>query len=438
MAEEVWSIKEKINKTKIKIMLRAIKIRLYPNKTQTEQFNKLLGCYRVVYNQCLNKKIKSYEENKTSENLTTLGKFFHHELLKDDNFSWLREQNTKVLKQAINDMLTAYKNFFTSHRGYPKFKSKKDNKQSCRFELGAISKRNDYASYRLSLANIRNVKFRCSEKYANYLQRHKANIRQATLSKLPCGEYYLSILVDGSLTHQVKNTDNSVGIDLGVKDFVITSDGETFDNLHFKKSEKSKIKRLQRQLSRKQKGSRNRNKARIRLAKVYKRINDRKQYYLHYVSNSLIDDNQVICMEDLNVKGMVKNHKLAESILEMNFGEFRRMLEYKSKWYNRKIVFVDRFYPSSKTCHSCGYVNKQLCLSDREWKCPNCGAVVERDYNAALNILDEGIRIIGSSTTEFTLVDYPLVDDKVATPLKSNGRLKQENHNEQKLKFVQV
>ena len=211
-----------------------------------------------------------------------------------------------------------------------------------------------------------------------------------------------------------------------------------FDNLHFKKSEKSKIKRLQRQLSRKQKGSSNRNKARIRLAKVYKRINDRKQYYLHYVSNSLIDDNQIICMEDLNVKGMVKSHKLAERILEMNFGEFRRMLEYKSKWYNRKIVFVDRFYPSSKTCNICCYVNKQLRLSDREWKCPNCGAVVERDYNAALNILDEGIRIIGSSTTEFTLVDYPLVDDKVATPLKSNGRLKQENHNERMLKFVQV
>ena len=419
-------------------MLRAIKIRLYPNKTQAEQFNKLLGCYRVVYNQCLNKKIKSYEKDKTSENLTTLGKFFHHELLKDDNFYWLREQNTKVLKQAIKDMLTAYKNFFTLYTGYPKFKSKKDNKQSCRFELGAISRRNDYTSYRLSLANIKSVKFRCSKKYANYLQKHKDNIRQATLSKLPCGEYYLSILINGSLIHQVKNASNSVGIDLGVKDFVITSDGEIFSNLHFKKSEKNKIKRLQRQLSRKQDGSRNRDKARIRLAKVYKRINDKKQYYLHYISNSFIDDNQVICMEDLNVKGMVKNHKLAESILEMNFGEFRRILKYKSRWYNRKIVFVNRFYPSSKTCHNCGYINKQLRLSDRKWKCPNCGSIIERDYNAALNILDEGIRIIGSSTTEFTLVDYPTMDDKVVTPLKSSGRLKQENHNKRKLKFVQV
>ena len=180
-------------------------------------FNKLLGCYRVVYNQCLARKIKSYEETNTSENLSTLGQFVHHELLKNDNFIWLREQNTKVLKQAVKDMLTAYKNFFERHTGYPKFKSKHDNKQSCRFELGAISKRNDYTAYHLSLANIRNVKFRCSEKYAQYLQKHHDNIRQATLTRLPCGEYYLSILVDGDLTHKgLKDTDKAVGIDLGI------------------------------------------------------------------------------------------------------------------------------------------------------------------------------------------------------------------------------
>ena len=377
-------------------MLRAIKIRLYPNKEQATMINKLLGCYRVVYNQSLNRKIESYKNEGKSENLTTLSKFLHHELLKDDNFLWLREQNTKVLHQAIRDMLTAYKNFFERHTGYPKFKSKHDNKQSCRFELGAISKRNIYTNYNLSLANIRNIKFRCNKKYADYLQKNHDNIRQATLTRLPCEEYYLSILVDGDLTHNVKDTKTSVGIDLGVKDFVITSDGEVFDNLHFKKSKTNKIKRLQRQLSNKQKGSNNRNKARVRLAKAYKKINDKKQYYLHAVSNSLIDENQVICMEDLNVKGMVKNHSLAESISEMNFGEFRRMLEYKAKWYNRKLIFVDRFYPSSKTCHHCGYVNKQLKLSDREWVCPKCGEVVERDYNAALNILDEGLRIIGA------------------------------------------
>ena len=375
-------------------MLRAVKIRLYPNVIQATQINMLLGCYRVVYNQCLARKIKSYEENKISENRTTLSHFIHHELLKDDNFVWLREQNTKVLKQAVNDMLSAYKNFFERHTGYPRFKSKKDNKQSCRFELGAISKRNVYTDYKLSLANIKNVKFRCNEKYAQYLQKHKENIRQATLTKLPCGEYYLSILIDGDLTHKVKESHHTIGIDLGVKDFIVTSDGEVFENLHFKKSESKKLIKIQKQLSRKQNGSNNRNKSRIKLAKVYKRITDKKQYYLHQVSNYLIDENQVICMEDLNVKGMLRNHKLAESIQELNFGEFKRMLEYKANWYGRKLVFVDRFYPSSKTCNHCGYVNKKLKLSDRQWICPDCGKIIERDYNAALNIRDEGIRLI--------------------------------------------
>ena len=242
----------------------------------------------------------------------------------------------------------------------------------------------------------------------------------------------MSILVDGDLIHKgLQDSDNCVGIDLGVKEFIITSEGEVFNNLHFKKNETIKLNKLQKQLSRKQKGSNNRNKARIKLAKVYKTINDRKQYYLHYVSNSLIDENQVICMEDLNVKGMVKNHKLAESILEMNFGEFRRILEYKARWYNRKIVFVDRFYPSSKTCNNCGYIYKKLKLSDREWICPNCGKLINRDYNAALNILDEGLRIIGCSTPEFKLVDYSTMDDRSEMNLKSSDRVKQEVNKEQ-------
>ena len=408
-------------------MLRAVKIRSYPNKSQAIQFDKLLGCYRFVYNKCLARKIKSYEENKINETLSSLGYFIHHELLKDINFVWLREQNTKVLKQALVDMLVAYKNFFKRHTGYPKYKSKHDNKQSCRFEKGTISKRNDYTTYHISLANIRNVRFKCSKKYAEYLQKHHDNIKQATLTKLPYGEYHLSILVDGSLIHKVKETNKAIGIDLGLKDFVITSDGEVFNNLHFKKSETKKIKRLQHQLSKKRKGSNNRNKARVRLAKVYKKINDRKQYYLHAVSNSLIDENQVICMENLNVKGMVKNHNLAESVSEMNFYEFRRMLEYKAKWYNRKIVFVDRYFPSSKTCNHCGYVNKNLTLKDRQWVCPQCGNVIERDYNAALNILDEGLRIIGCSSPEFKLVENPTMDDPIINDvLKSSGSTKQE------------
>ena len=204
-------------------MLKAIKIRLYPNKTQEVQINKLLGCYRFVYNQCLDRKINNYKESGVTDNLTTLGHYFHNDLTKQHEYSWLNEQNTKVLKQSIRDMLDAYKHFFNQHMGYPKFKSKHDNKQSCRFPLEAISKKNNYEERKLSLANIHDVKFRCSDEYINYLTKNKAGIRDATLSKLPCGQYYLSILVDGDLMKQVQVSQNTVGIDLGIKDFIVTS-----------------------------------------------------------------------------------------------------------------------------------------------------------------------------------------------------------------------
>ena len=424
-------------------MLKAVKIRLYPTTAQATQINKLLGCCRVVYNQCLERKINTYQTTGKSESLTTLSHFFHHELIKDESFSWLNEQNTRVLKQKIKDMLGAYQNFFKQHKGFPKKKSKKDNVQKCRFDRASVSKRNVYTNYRLSLANIHGIKFRCSEKFASYLQKHKGSISSATLTKLACGQYYLSILVDGDLTRKVKETNKVVGIDLGIKDFVITSDGRKFENPHFAKSQVQKVKRLQRQLSRKVKGSNNRAKARLRLARVYKRITDKKQYYLHTVSNMLIDENQVICMEDLNVKGMTRNHNLASSILEMNFGELRRMLEYKAKWYNRKIVYVDRYHPSSKTCSHCGYINRDLTLNDRTWVCPECGTYHDRDVNAAVNILNEGKRIIGHCMPEYTLVDCPTterwqhsnvltVDDILGNEaLKSSDRLKQEADKEQ-------
>ena len=184
---------------------------------------------------------------------------------------------------------------------------------------------------------------------------------------------------------------------------------------------------MHRQLSKKQKGSNNKEKSRIKLAKLYNKIANRKQYYLHQVSNVLINDNQVICMEDLNVKGMMKNHKLADSVQEMNFGELRRILEYKCKWYGRELVFIDRWFPSSKRCNHCGYINKDLTLNDRTWICPECGSVIDRDYNAALNILEEGLRIIGLSSPEYTPVENPTMDDRTMF-LRSSDSMKQEKN----------
>ena len=403
-------------------MLKAIKIRLYPSKEQVVFINKQLGCCRFVYNQCLSYRKASYE---TYNRSVTSTQTINHIVELKNEFQFLKEVHSKVLQQSVIDLNKSFDNFFKKLSNYPKFKAKKDNRQSCRFPKDAFI---GIRGNRIDLIKVlKDIHFKCSKKDESYLNKNQDKIKSLTLTKTPSGKYYLSILIDGCFVHKVNETNNAIGIDLGIKDFVITSEGEVFNNLHFKKSNVNRIKKLQRQLSRKQKGSSNRNKSRIKLAKLYEHINNRKQYYLHSVANILINDNQVICMEDLNVKGMSKNHNLAESILEMNFGEFKRILEYKAKWYNRRIIFVDRFYPSSKICNHCGYINKQLTLKDREWVCPNCGKQINRDYNAALNILDEGLRIIGLSSPEFTLVDYPTMDDRLRNKeLKSSDRLKQE------------
>ena len=381
------------------IMLRAIKIRLYPNKQQEQAFNKLLGCYRFVYNQMLALKQKEYSENKKSLFLTDLSKYFHGTLLKDEEYGWLKEQNTKVMKQSIRQMLTAYDRFFKQHNGFPKFKSKKD-KQSALFPIEAISKKNTFDKREITLTQtFKNIKFRCSDLYFNRLQRYKDDIRSATLSKTKSGNFFLSILIDLSETEIVKfeQTNENIGIDLGVKDFVITSDGFVYENKHFFKTQEKKIKKLQRQLSKKVKGSNNRNKTRIRLAKVFEHLTNQKEQYIHYVVNDLLQYYDIVFMEDLNVRGMLKNHKLAKAIQEVGFYRFKEVLSDKAFNNGKKVIFIDRFYPSSKTCHNCGYINKELKLNDREWICPQCGTQHDRDINAAINILEEGERILKSS-----------------------------------------
>ena len=377
-------------------MLRAIKIRLYPNKTQEQTLNKVLGCYRFVYNQMFALKQNTYKENKTSLGLGELSKYFHGILLKDEQYVWLKEQNTKVMKQAIRQMLTAYDRFFKQHNGFPKFKSKKD-KQSALFPIDAISKRNEFNERKITLTKpLKDIKFRCSDLYHKRLQRYKDKIRSATLSRTKSGNYFLSILIKLPQEELIKfeQTNKHVGIDLGVNDFVITSDGEVFENKHFLRKEEKKIKRLQRQLSKKQKDSNNRNKQRIKIAKLFDRITNKKDAYIHYVTKELLTYFDTIFMEDLNVKGMLKNHHLAKAINEVGFCKFKEILANKAAVNNKKVVFVDRFFPSSKTCSQCGYKKQDLKLSDRFWTCPICRSKHDRDINAAINILLEGQRML--------------------------------------------
>ena len=376
-------------------MLRAIKIRLYPNKEQELKLNKVLGCYRFVYNQMLALKQKEYNENKKSLGLTDLSKYFHGTLLTDEQYLWLKEQNTKVMKQSIRQMLSSYDKFFKQHNGFPKFKSKKD-KQSALFPLEAISKHNTFDTKHISLTTpLKNIKFRCSDLYFSRLQKYNKNIRSATLSKTKSGNFFLSILIEMEdiELNKFKHTNEQVGIDLGIKDFVITSDGEVFENKHFFKKEEKQMKKLQRQLSRKVKGSNNRKKVQVRIAKLFERITNKKEAYIHYVVNELLTYFDTVFMEDLNVQGMLRNHHLAKAISEVRLYKFKETLVNKALVNDKQVVFVDRFYPSSKTCSACGYKKQDLKLSDREWVCPKCGTKHDRDINAAMNILLEGQRM---------------------------------------------
>ena len=411
------------------MILRAVKIRLYPNKTQEQTLNKVLGCYRFVYNQTLAHKQEAYNTDKTNLGLCELSKFFHGELLKNEDYSWLKEQNTKVMKQAIRQMLSAYDGFFKLGKGFPKFKSKHDN-NSALFPYEAISKSNTFETKHISLIkSLKNLKFRCSDLQFSRLQRYKDNIKSATLSKTKSGKFFLSVLIsmNDDEFKRFRHTDNRVGIDLGVKDFVITSDGEVFENKHFFKRSENKIKKLQRQLTKKVKGSNNRNKARIKLAKAFEHLANQRLDYIHFITNSLLKTYDYIFMENLNSQGMLKNHRLAKAIQDLGFYTFKNTLRNKAMMNDKFVIEVDRWFASSKTCHKCGYVYKGLSLNEREWVCPICSEHHDRDINAAMNILIEGNKIlVGSRTTEFTLVDYPTMDDRCESNLKSSDRMKQE------------
>ena len=361
-------------------MEKAYKYRIYPNKEQRILIAKTFGCCRFVYNYYLDKRIQAYKENKTSLNYYDCANN-----LKDlkKEFEWLKEVDAISLQSSLKNLDSAYQKFFKEHSGFPNFKSKKTHRFS--YKTKSVNNNIQFLNNHIKLPKLGWVKTRDK-------QMPQGRILNATISQEPSGKYYCSICCTDVEIQQLPQTNNQVGIDLGIKDFVITSDGVKYSNPKYLHQSLNKLAKLQRELSRKTKDSSNWDKVRIKVARLQEKIKYQRQDYLQKLSTELIRENDVICIEDLRVKNMIQNHKLARSISDVSWSEFTRQLQYKADWYGRQIIKVDKYFASSQTCSCCGNkfpITKDLSI--RSWTCPNCGSELDRDVNAAINILNEGL-----------------------------------------------
>ena len=369
-------------------MLKGYKYRIYPNKNQEEQIQKTFGCCRFVYNQTLAYRKEKYEKDKESMNKTSCNNYVNQILKKE--YEWLKEVDKFALTNSIYNMDLAYQKFFKEHAGYPKFKSKHNNYKSYKTNFTNNNIEVSFDNNKIELPKLKRVKAKVHREFAG-------QIKSATISQVQSGKYFISILVETEHI-SMESTVCMVGIDLGIKDLLITSDGEKKENpKHIKKYE-DKLSKEQRKLSHKKKGSNNWNKQRIKVARIHEKIRNTRIDNLHKISHEIISENQVIVSEDLAVSNMVKNHNLAKSIQDCGWSELTRQISYKSEWNNRQYIKIGRFTKSSQPCHVCGYINPDTKdLSVREWTCPQCGTVHDRDVNAAINILNEGLRILRES-----------------------------------------
>jgi putative transposase len=368
-------------------MLKAYKYKLKPNKEQKILLNKHFGCIRFVYNYFLNERIREYESNKQTLNYYDNAKALT-ELKHSNEYVWLNEVNSQSLQHSLKHLDSAYNNFFKSRAKFPKFKSK-HNKNSFTVPQAVKLIKN-----KLQIPKFKNG--------INIILHRKFNgeIKQCTISKTSTNEYFVSILVE---TNHIKlpKTNKQIGIDLGLKDFAITSDDYKYKNNKYTKQYEKKLKQAQQHLSHKTKGSNRYELQRLKVANIHKKITNSRMDNLHKVSTDLITKYDIIMLEDLNIKGMIKNHKLAKHINDASWGTFIQTLNYKAEWNDKQIIKINRFYPSSKACNNCGYINQDLRLDIRTWICPKCNIIHDRDINAAKNIYKEGLKILSSGTDDY-------------------------------------
>ena len=366
----------------------AYKFRLYPNAAQRDLIERTFGCCRYVYNHYLAYRKEVYEASGGTANYYTCAKDLTR--LKQD-LPWLKEVDSTALQTSLRELDTAYQNFFRRVKqgekpGYPRFKSKHHHRSS--YQSKCVGTNIKVLGSAVQLPKIGIVKCRISKAV-------RGRILSATVSKNPSGKYFVSICCTDVELQPFNKTGAVTGIDVGIKSFAVSSDGIEYPNPKYLRKSEKQLAKLQRELSRKTKGSRNCEKARVKVARLHEHVSNQRKDMLHKLSTELIRCYDTICIEDLAPANMLKNRRLAKSIADASWSEFRRQLHYKAEWYGKRIVEIDRFYPSSQTCSCCGARwSGTKDLKVRKWQCPACEAVLDRDVNAAINIMNEGLRII--------------------------------------------
>lgn len=363
---------------------KAYKYRIYPNKKQQALIQKTFGCCRFVYNYFLDERKSEYEKDKTSLSYNDTSKLLTK--LKQE-LIWLKEPDKDSLQKSLKDLDMAYQKFFKEHTGYPKFKSKKDRYKS--YRTSCTNNNIAFLNKHIKLSKLGLVKVRDK-------QIPKGRILNATISQEPNGHYYCSICCTDVEFTQYPKTNNNVGVDLGIVDFAIFSDGNRIENPHFYEKSEKKLAKLQRELSRKTIGGSNWNKARIKVANLQKHISNQRKDFLQKLTTEIVKTYDIICIEDLDVKAMRETDSTIRNkrVGDVSWSEFRRMLTYKSQWYGRTLSVIDRYFPSSQICHCCGFQSGKKSEDIREWVCPVCGVIHDRDVNAAKNILNEGLKLL--------------------------------------------